>query len=127
MAARPALWRKKPAGRAQVFQPDPDRRCAAYRARLAHGHEPQLEDVSRAEAVAEGHYREVMDLSDGLVRRARERGVVFAIDTDAHAVPHLDYIRYGVAVAQRGWLSADEVINTLPLDQLGGFLAKGRS
>ena len=66
------------------------------------------------------------DLSDELVGRAREYGVVFAIDTDAHAVPHLDYIRYGVAVAQRGWVSAGEVINTWPLDRLRRFLAKGR-
>ncbi|HYB82368.1 MAG TPA: DNA polymerase/3'-5' exonuclease PolX, partial [Mycobacterium sp.] len=67
-----------------------------------------------------------LDLSDELVRRAREHGVVFAIDTDAHAVPHLDYIRYGVAVAQRGWVSADEVINTWPLNRLRRFLAKKR-
>lgn len=67
-----------------------------------------------------------LDLSDELVRRAREHGVVFAIDTDAHAVPHLDYIRYGVAVAQRGWVSAHEVINTWPLHRLRRFLAKGR-
>ncbi len=67
-----------------------------------------------------------LDLNDGLVRRAREHGVVFAIDTDAHAMPHLDYIRYGVAVAQRGWVSADEVINTWPLRRLRGFLAKKR-
>jgi DNA polymerase (family X) len=67
-----------------------------------------------------------LDLSDELVRRAREYGVVFAIDTDAHAVPHLDNIRYGVAVAQRGWASPDEIINTWPLDRLRGFLAKGR-
>ncbi|KZS60457.1 DNA polymerase/3'-5' exonuclease PolX [Mycobacterium ostraviense] len=67
-----------------------------------------------------------LDLSDELVRRAREHGVVFAIDTDAHAVPHLDYLRYGIAVAQRGWAAADEVINTWPLDRLRGFLAKGR-
>jgi DNA polymerase (family 10) len=60
------------------------------------------------------------------VRRARQHGVVFAIDTDAHAVPHLDHIRYGVAVAQRGWVSADEVINTWPPDRLRKFLAKGR-
>ncbi len=68
-----------------------------------------------------------LDLSDELVGRARQDGVVFAIDTDAHAVPHLDYIRYGVAVAQRGWVSAGEVINTWPLDRLRRFLAKGRS
>jgi len=67
-----------------------------------------------------------LDLSDELVPRAREYGVVFAIDTDAHAVPHLDYARYGVAIAQRGWVTPDEVINTWPLDRLRCFLAKGR-
>ena len=67
-----------------------------------------------------------LDLSDELVRRAREHRVVFAIDTDSHAVPHLDYIRYGIAVAQRGWVSAGEVINTWPLKRLRKFLAKGR-
>ena len=67
-----------------------------------------------------------LDINDELVRRAREHGVVFAIDTDSHAVGHLDYIRYGVAVAQRGWVSADEVINTWPLKRLRRFLAKGR-
>lgn len=67
-----------------------------------------------------------LDLNDELVRRARQHGAVFAIDTDAHAVPHLDYIRYGVAVAQRGWVSADQVINTWPLERLRTFLAKKR-
>jgi DNA polymerase (family 10) len=67
-----------------------------------------------------------LDLNDELVARARKYGVVFAIDTDAHALPHLDYIRYGVAVAQRGWVSADQVINSWPLDRLRGFVTKGR-
>lgn len=67
-----------------------------------------------------------LDLNDELVRRAREHGVVFAIDTDSHAVPHLDHLRYGIAVAQRGWVAADEVINTWPLKRLRRFLAKGR-
>jgi DNA polymerase (family 10) len=67
-----------------------------------------------------------LDLNDELVRRARDHGVVFAIDTDAHAVSHLDYIRYGIAVAQRGWVAADDVINTWPLDRLRAFLAKRR-
>lgn len=65
-----------------------------------------------------------LDLSDELVRRAREHGVVFAIDTDSHAVPHLDYMRYGIAVAQRGWVSEGEVINTWPVHRLRKFLAK---
>ena len=58
------------------------------------------------------------------MRRARELGVVFAVDTDSHAIPHLDYMRYGIAVAQRGWVSADQVINTWPLRRLCKFLAK---
>ena len=67
-----------------------------------------------------------MDLNDELLRRAREHRVVFAIGTDAHAVPRLDNIRYGIAIAQRGWISADQVINTWPLDRLRKFPAKGR-
>jgi len=67
-----------------------------------------------------------LDLSDELVRRARHAGVKFAISTDAHAVPHLDYMRFGVATAQRGWVGPAEVINTWPLDKLRRFLAKRR-
>jgi DNA polymerase (family 10) len=67
-----------------------------------------------------------LDLDDALVRRARDRGVMFAIDTDAHAIPHLDYLRFGVAVAQRGWLEPAQVINTWPFGKLRRFLMKGR-
>jgi DNA polymerase (family X) len=38
--------------------------------------------------------------------------VKFAIDTDSHAVGHLDFLKYGVGTAQRGWLTPDDVINT---------------
>ncbi|NJC70476.1 DNA polymerase/3'-5' exonuclease PolX [Planosporangium thailandense] len=64
-----------------------------------------------------------LDLPDDLILRARQHGVKFAIDTDAHAVAHLDNLRYGVGTAQRGWLSADEVINAWPLDRLREFIA----
>ena len=47
----------------------------------------------------------------------------FAVDTDAHAVPHLDHRRFGVGVAQRGWLTKDDVINAWPLGKLKKFLA----
>ncbi|MGW4738415.1 DNA polymerase/3'-5' exonuclease PolX [Nocardia xishanensis] len=67
-----------------------------------------------------------LDLDDELIWRARELGVVFAIDTDAHAVPHLDHMRFGVATAQRGWTEASQVVNAWPLRRLRGFLAKRR-
>ncbi|MET9022200.1 DNA polymerase/3'-5' exonuclease PolX [Actinopolymorpha sp. NPDC004070] len=68
-----------------------------------------------------------LDLNDEHILAARRHGVKFAVDTDAHAVAHLDYLRYGVGTAQRGWLTADEVINTWPLRRLRTFLRKGRA
>jgi DNA polymerase (family 10) len=46
--------------------------------------------------------------------------VKFAINSDAHATPHLEV--FGVATAQPGWLTADDVINTWPLTRLRAFL-----
>ncbi|MFF7355473.1 MULTISPECIES: DNA polymerase/3'-5' exonuclease PolX [Streptomyces] len=67
-----------------------------------------------------------LDLRDEDILRARERGVRFAVNTDAHSVPHLAQLRYGVGTAQRGWLTRDDVINTWPLTRLRRFLRKGR-
>jgi DNA polymerase (family X) len=67
-----------------------------------------------------------LDLPSAHIRAARDAGVKFAIDSDAHAERDLDNMQYGVATAQRGWLTADDVINTWPLRQLTDFLRKGR-
>jgi DNA polymerase (family X) len=67
-----------------------------------------------------------LDLSDEHVLWARRHGVPFAVNTDAHAVPHLEHRRFGVGVAQRGWLTKDDVINAWPLAKLRRFLAQGR-
>ncbi|MEV0233435.1 DNA polymerase/3'-5' exonuclease PolX [Nonomuraea sp. NPDC050786] len=65
-----------------------------------------------------------LDLAAELIRRARRYGVKFAVDSDSHAVGHLANLRYGIGTAQRGWLTADDVINTWPLDRLTAFLRK---
>ncbi|MEU3516265.1 DNA polymerase/3'-5' exonuclease PolX [Streptomyces sp. NPDC006654] len=67
-----------------------------------------------------------LDLRDEDILRARRHGVRFAVNSDAHAVPHLDTMRYGIGTAQRGWLTADDVINTWPERRLRSFLRKGR-
>ncbi|MQA82756.1 MAG: DNA polymerase/3'-5' exonuclease PolX [Streptosporangiales bacterium] len=67
-----------------------------------------------------------LDLKDDHVDRARRHGVRFAIDSDSHAIGHLDNMRYGVGMAQRGWLTPDDVVTTWPLERLRTFLAKGR-
>ncbi|MFG2818166.1 DNA polymerase/3'-5' exonuclease PolX [Kitasatospora sp. NPDC048365] len=61
---------------------------------------------------------ERLDLADSRILAAARHGVLFAIDTDAHAVPHLANLRYGVATAQRGWLTAEQVVNTWSLTRL---------
>jgi DNA polymerase (family 10) len=68
-----------------------------------------------------------LDLRDEHVQWARELGVRFAVDTDSHATPHLGHMRFGVATAQRGWVTKDDVINAWPLQKLRKFLAKGRA
>ncbi len=65
-----------------------------------------------------------LDLRDEHIGWARERDVRFAISSDAHAVPQLDFVRYATLTAQRGWLTADQVINTWPYDRLRDFLTR---
>jgi DNA polymerase (family X) len=69
-------------------------------------------------------YPDRLDLRDEHVRWARRHDVRFSIDTDSHAVGHLDAMRFGVGVAQRGWLTKDDVINAWPLSKLRRFLRK---
>jgi len=59
-----------------------------------------------------------LDLNDHNARRAKELGVKLAINTDSHATEQLEAIKFGVAVARRGWLSKNDVINTLTLQGL---------
>ena len=59
-----------------------------------------------------------LDLKDSHVFRARELGVKLIIGTDAHSVEHLNYVRFGVGVARRGWCEAQHILNTLPLEAI---------
>jgi DNA polymerase (family X) len=64
------------------------------------------------------------DLSDLHLRRAKELGCKIVVDTDAHATEELDQMRYGITQLRRAWLTADDVLNTLPTAE--GFLASLR-
>jgi DNA polymerase (family 10) len=65
-----------------------------------------------------------LDLSDEHALLAKERGIKIAINTDAHAVAELDFISAGINQARRAWLTAGDVLNTLPLDKLFKALAR---
>jgi DNA polymerase (family 10) len=54
------------------------------------------------------------DLSDLHLRRARELGCRIVVNTDAHATEELDQMRYGITQLRRAWLTAGDVLNTLP-------------
>jgi DNA polymerase (family 10) len=67
-----------------------------------------------------------LDLPADHIRAARDAGVMFAIDSDAHSTAHLAHLPYGIGQAQRGWLTPEQVINSWPLPRLQEFLRKGR-
>jgi DNA polymerase (family 10) len=60
---------------------------------------------------------ERLDLGAHLIRGARTRGARFMISTDAHHPKHLLNMRFGVMTARRGWLTANDVVNTLPAER----------
>ncbi|MFW6037962.1 MAG: DNA polymerase/3'-5' exonuclease PolX [Candidatus Saliniplasma sp.] len=66
-----------------------------------------------------------LDLDSLDARDAMENGVKISLGTDAHGLQHLDFMKYGVGIARRGWLEKDDVINTMSYGDLMDFL-KGR-
>src|SRR5690606_6490486 len=60
-----------------------------------------------------------LDLDDVACRAAKNAGVRLVLNSDAHAAaqigPHLDH---ALGQARRGWLSASDVLNTLPWPEL---------
>jgi DNA polymerase (family 10) len=54
-----------------------------------------------------------LDMEPRLIRAALARGLRFVVSTDAHSVADLANHRYGVAMARRGWVRRDDVLNTL--------------
>ncbi len=75
-------------------------------------------DVVFAAAAATGTALEIngsphrLDLASERARRAVDAGCVLAIDSDAHRVAELAYVRWGVDQARRAWVTASDVVNT---------------
>lgn len=67
------------------------------------------------------------DLPSALVRRARDFGVTFTCDSDAHGLSQLENVAYAVGQARRGWVTKDEVLNARPLEDVLAFVAAKRA
>ncbi|MCD6468817.1 MAG: DNA polymerase/3'-5' exonuclease PolX [Thermoplasmata archaeon] len=59
-----------------------------------------------------------LDLNDVHAKMAKDKGVGMVIGTDAHSLDHLRFMRYGIAVARRGWLEKKDVLNTCSLNEI---------
>ncbi|HCM39219.1 MAG: DNA polymerase III [Bdellovibrionales bacterium GWA1_52_35] len=68
-----------------------------------------------------------LDLNEHHCRLAKELGVKVAISTDAHHVSELEFMRYGVTQARRGWLEPENILNTRSWPELQRLLFSKRS
>jgi DNA polymerase (family 10) len=67
-----------------------------------------------------------LDLRDVHCRLAAQMGVKVAIGTDAHRSEQMDYIKFGVITARRGWLEKESVLNSLGAKALLSRLRRRR-
>ncbi len=63
-----------------------------------------------------------LDIDWRLIPFARQLGVKIAVNPDAHSGPGLKDVFYGLKTARKGWLEANDVINTMPLDGVEEWL-----
>ncbi|HEV58247.1 MAG TPA: DNA polymerase/3'-5' exonuclease PolX [Phycisphaerales bacterium] len=81
-------------------------------------------------AAANGCYLELnahperLDLDDNHCRMAKNKGLKVVVSTDAHRMDDLAYMVYGVGQARRGWLEADDVLNSRNLKDLRTLLRR---
>jgi DNA polymerase (family X) len=67
-----------------------------------------------------------LDMDWRLWRRAAERGLECSINPDAHDTAGLGFVRAGINAARKGWLTRENVVNTLPVGKIESWLAKKR-
>ncbi|MCS7257825.1 MAG: DNA polymerase/3'-5' exonuclease PolX [candidate division WOR-3 bacterium] len=85
--------------------------------------EKVLEHARKYQKILEiNAYPNRLDLNDIWAKRAKEMGIKLAINTDAHNVADLAWMRFGIGIARRGWLEKADVINTKNWAELRKYL-----
>lgn len=93
------------------------------------GYDLDMEEVIRT-AKNNGCFLEInaspkrLDLRESHIDLAKEAGLKMSVSTDAHSVSELDFMKYGVGQARRGWLTPDDIINTRSLADLKKLLKR---
>ncbi len=92
-------------------------------ARLINEREPIAIDLDKVFEAAEANnvaleinaFPSRLDLNDENIFKARKYKVKFAINTDSHRQFHMDFMKYGIGTARRGWLEKSSIINTFSM------------
>jgi DNA polymerase (family 10) len=103
--------------------------------RLLLGREPYQLDIPAIldAAAATGTFIELnanprrLDLDWRWWQMAKEKGVKCVINPDAHSTAGLQDLIFGIGIARKGWLTKDDVLNTLPLAQVRTALQAKRA
>lgn len=67
-----------------------------------------------------------LDVDDVRARHAHDAGAPIVISSDAHSPAALGGLRWGVVVARRAWLTADDVLNARDVDRMRASLRRNR-
>jgi DNA polymerase (family 10) len=67
-----------------------------------------------------------LDLDWRLVRQARDRGVPISIGADAHSVAGIGYVEFGIGMARKGGLRANDILNARPVADFIAFARRRR-
>lgn len=63
-----------------------------------------------------------LDLEDTNAKIAKEKGAKFVLGTDSHSTNHLEFMKFGIATARRGWLEKKDILNTYSLKDIEKML-----
>ena len=63
-----------------------------------------------------------LDMDWRYLRAATRQGVLVSINPDAHSIDELGYMKWGVNVARKGWLTARHCLNAKPLTAFSAWL-----
>ena len=66
-------------------------------------------------------YPDRSDLNGAYARLAKGHGVRLIVNTDSHTTGQLDFMRFGVGLARRGWLGKGDVVNTKSHEEILTF------
>lgn len=63
-----------------------------------------------------------LDLTDIMVRECIKRGVKIVINTDSHDESQMEFMKYGIDVARRGWATKNDIINTADYEKIKSWM-----